>query len=357
MATSQFTIYSSADVYGPGPVSGVTGSLLTILDACLVNGYGSGSSYYKPAAGWTKPFANSASIGCYKQGSGSQYTMLVNDVGQQSFGGRDALVVGWKLLLNLSSSIPMSSQNLGTGYGQFPLPAQSLVSGSVVWKKSNAADNTIRNWIIAADAYTMYMWIADGVTAGVYSQYGFGDFYSLANTSDRNCCFIIGRGIIESVIQPGYDMGDAIALGPHYAAPSVPQITIGFAGHYISGLTSGFGGSVRFAKKGDATFSSGSNAGGVPNVIYGSQSGVLASPNQSDNKFHLSYVWVVEETTVSLRGKFRGYYQVLHSAANFTDGQIINGSGDFIGKTFLIITRGFNNGFWAIETSPTVITN
>jgi len=356
MPVSQFTIYTSADVYGPGFVNGLTGSLLTVLDACLVNGYGSGSSYYKPAAGWTKQFANSASIGCYKPASGSQCTMLVNDVGQQAFTGRDALVVGWKLLANLSSSILVSSQSLGTGWGQFPLPAQSLVSGSVVWKKSNTADNVGRNWIIAADAYTMYMWIADAVTAGQYSQYGFGDFYSLAGTSDNNRCFIIGRGIIASVTVIGTDMGDCISLGPWFT-PIATQLTIGFAGHYLAGPMSGFGGSVRFTKKGDSTISSGGNQGGTPNVIFAAQAGIISAPNPTDNKYHLSPIWVVEEISSALRGKLRGYYQVMHLVAGFTDGQTINGSGDFAGRTFLIIRTGSNSGFWAIETTPTVLTN
>jgi len=357
MATSQFTIYSSADLFGPGPVSGVTGSLLPVLDACLVNGYGSGSSYYKPAAGWTKPFANSASIGCYKQASGSQYTMLVNDAGQHAFTGRDANVVGWKLLANLSSSIIISSQSLGTGWGQFPLPAQSLGSGSVVWKKSSTADATTRGWIIAADAYTMYMWILDGTATAQYSQYGFGDFYSLGGTADNNRCFIIGRGIIASVTQAGYDMGDAISLGSWWAGPVTSQLSIGFAGHYIAGPASGFGGSIRFTKKGDSTLSTAGTTGGVPSIIYGAQSGVLSAPNATDNKFYLSYVWLIEEPTYALRGKLRGYYQMCHPVGNFADGQIINGSGDFAGKIFLIIKSGVVGGFWAIETSPTVITN
>ena len=71
MPNSQFTIYTATDIGGPGLLTGVTGSLINILNACLVNGYTS-----KSAAGWTKPFADiSASAGslpyyaCFKQAS------------------------------------------------------------------------------------------------------------------------------------------------------------------------------------------------------------------------------------------------------------------------------------------------
>ena len=65
---SQFTIYSSSDVGGPGLITGTTGSLITVLDACLVNGYSG-----KSAAGWTKPLGTlSGSISAYQQGSGSK---------------------------------------------------------------------------------------------------------------------------------------------------------------------------------------------------------------------------------------------------------------------------------------------
>ena len=87
MTTNQFTIYTANDVQGPGFLNGTTGSLIAILNACLVNGYGTGS-YYKAPVGWTKPLPDvSSSVGslpilaCYQQGTGSQFTLFVNDSG------------------------------------------------------------------------------------------------------------------------------------------------------------------------------------------------------------------------------------------------------------------------------------
>ena len=45
------TLYRSSDGSAPGAYSNTVSSLITILDACLVNGYGA-----KVAAGWTKAF-------------------------------------------------------------------------------------------------------------------------------------------------------------------------------------------------------------------------------------------------------------------------------------------------------------
>ena len=58
-----------------------------------------------------------------------------------------------------------------------------------------------------------------------------------------------------------------------------------------------------------------------------------------------------------MRGKYRGRYHLCHPAADFSDGQIIQGGGDFAGKTFMVIKLGPNNGMWALEISPTVPTN
>jgi hypothetical protein len=43
VANSQFTIYTSNDLGAP-QLNGLTGSLLTVLDAVLINGYGTKTS-------------------------------------------------------------------------------------------------------------------------------------------------------------------------------------------------------------------------------------------------------------------------------------------------------------------------
>jgi hypothetical protein len=53
-------VYKSSDASAP-VLTGAVGSLVALLDACLVNGYGA-----LAAAGWTKAFT-AANKGAYKQ--------------------------------------------------------------------------------------------------------------------------------------------------------------------------------------------------------------------------------------------------------------------------------------------------
>src|SRR6267142_3788080 len=133
---SQFTQYSSLDASAP-VLSGSAGALLTVLDAILVNGYGS-----KSAAGWSKPIANAGSIGSYKNGTGStQLGLVINDNGANVTSTfKEAWATGWESVAGVGASV-------GSGTGQFPTPAQLLTTGHVVIRKSLTADATARNWV------------------------------------------------------------------------------------------------------------------------------------------------------------------------------------------------------------------
>ena len=331
MATSQFTIYSSLDQYGPGYLNGLTGSLITVLDACLVNGYTG-----KPAAGWSKPFANSGSvIGCYKQGSGSKFTLFINDNGPNVTAvGKEAWATGWETLI--SSSVPC-----GTGSGQFPLPSQVLTTGHVVIRKSNTADTILRPWIIYGDASTFHLFIFTGDapnSVAAYSYFHFGDIYSLAGSSDIWRCLIVGRNTENYSLQLNEDVINA-------------QANTVLTGHYMARTFGGSGqGSINVGKIADV---SKSNVGGAYQIGYG---GVMAGPNPMDNQFYFSPIWIVENSAY-LRGRLRGMYSGCHALGTFADGQYLSGSNDFAGKIFRIVKPGYTNGYFTMETSNTIETN
>ena len=354
MATSQFTIYTSADTGGPGLINGITGSLLSVLDACLVNGYTG-----HPAAGWTKPFANfSGALGCYKQPTGSMLTLFVNDGGGNlTAKGEEAWACGYESLTYLTGSgtgsgvIFTGSYGNGQGYGQFPLPAQLLSTGHVVWRKSVTADTTGRTWMVAADSSSMYLWIQTGDTVGVYYHGAFGDFYSLRGPIDLYRCHIYGRITENTAVAIANDWTDGIAS---WNSSEINQIGTAQPGHFLDRTMGGTGASIAYTKKGDV-----SAIIGIVNSApqYSPIGRSIQTPNSADNSLYLSPLWIVEPTVVLLRGRFRGLYQVCHSISNFSDGQLINGSGDFAGKTLMIIRQGPNAGFWALEVSATVETN
>ena len=66
-------VYRWDDPSAPVLSSPSAGSLIGVLDACLVNGYGS-----KAAAGWTKAFSGTK-LAAYRQGGGSMCYLRIDD--------------------------------------------------------------------------------------------------------------------------------------------------------------------------------------------------------------------------------------------------------------------------------------
>jgi hypothetical protein len=356
MATSQFTIYTSSDAGGPGLITGITGSLLSVLDACLVNGYGT-----QPGAGWTKPFANfSGALGCYKQPTGSALTLFVNDGGGNlSAVGQEAWACGYEVLTYLTGSgngsgvIFTGSYGNGQGFGQFPLPSQLLSTGHVVWRKSTSANTVGRSWIIAADSSSMYLWIQTGDTAGMYYHGAFGDFYSLKGPTDLYRCHIYGRNVenTNGGASSAQDWTDSLSA---WNNNNLNALTIAQPGHFLDRNSGGSGASIAYTKKGDSGLG-GSCQNNTPASVP--IQGILQTPNGADNSLYLSPIWIVEPLNLSYRGRLRGIVQICHPTSNFSDGQIIQGSGDYNGKSYIIIKQGPTSGMWGLETSPTVETN
>lgn len=357
MPLSQFTIYSSSDPFGPGPLTGTTGSLIPVLDACLVNGYGTGQ-YAKPAAGWRKPLGNvSAScVSAYQQISGSGMTLFINDNAVTGLGARVAMATGWVSASALVGNAT-NANNVGAGWGQFPLPWQALTTGCISWFKSATNDTTQRSWIIAADAYTMYIWFADGQSSGFYYHGGFGDFYSQYGVSDLGRCLLFGKYTNTTNNIANFEMSDLITGGLTGGNSGTSNLFSYMPGHYVARGPGGNGASMRFCKKGDWAVAVNNINGGNEAALCATMTGCLPCPNPTDNSYYLSPIWVVDPAAVGLRGRYRGIWQVCHAVNNFTNGQIIKGSGANAGKTFMIVTEGYNGGFWAVETSPTVWTN
>jgi len=356
MPVSQFTIYSSADLQGPGYLNGLTGSLVRILDACLVDGYGTGS-YFKSGSGWIKQFANSGSadgrpvFGAWTQKSGSGFTLFVNDYGISAAGGNEASVTGWEQL-NQIGPVGSASVHAGVGINQFPTPSQLLTTGRVVWRKSALQGAVSRSWIMAADASTMYMWVKPGDAPGTqYNHFGFGDFYSLAGTNDRWRCFVYGKGTDNSSnIENNSDYCETISMGPWQGTAN--QLATVQTGHYIARSAGGGGNSIPFSKKGDSTV----GVLGVSGINGCSIGGSLPCP-ALDNFLYMSPLYVVENSPITIRGKLRGLYQIGHPYTSFYDGQIISGSADYTNKVFMVVGFSGINSFWAVEISPTLDTN
>jgi hypothetical protein len=319
----QFTIYTSSDGSAPS-LTGQTGALLTVLDAILVNGYGA-----KSAAGWSKPFSNASSIGCYKNSvSGTGFGVVINDSGPNGTSTfKEAWATGWESIAGVGSPV-------GSGSGQFPTAAQLLTSGHVVIRKSATADSTVRTWICFADAYTFYLFILDGTTGGVYQSFMFGDIYSLKTTSDAYRCMIIG-GATENA-------------GSNNAVDNSSSVANTCTGHFMPRTYGGGGTSITCGKAGD-----------IGKGAAGGLGGIVQTPNGPDGAYYLSPIWVSENSASTVRGRLRGLWHNCHAAGGFSDGQTFSGAGDFAGKTFQCVKQGTSASpaCFVLETSATLETN
>lgn len=333
MAASQFKVYTSSDVGGPGLLTGAAGTLGAILKACLVDGYSG-----HPAAGWSCPVAAASNIYSFQLGAGSTGCgFVLNDNGPNGTSTfKEAWITGWESISGVGSPV-------GSGTGQFPTPAQLLTSGHAVIRKSATADSTGRSWVIFADAYTLHLFIATGDSAGIYGGVYFGDFYSLKSTTDTYRCCLISVAVENTA---------ANATGTGVAYGSTSLATASLAGHFIARSFGGGGTSITAGKHGDAAKQSG----------VSSLAGNLQTPNGPDNSYYISPIYLTESVASCVRGRLRGLYQLCHAPAGFADGQTIAGAGDFAGKEFYILRDAYAGTQPAavpilIETSATVETN
>lgn len=305
------TVYKSTD--GSAPVlTGTAGDLVNLLDKCLVAGYGSQSG-----AGWSKPFT-AANKAVFRQGGGNQMYLDVDDSAAAT--AKEARAKGYEVMTAVA-----------TGTNPFPTVAQS--TNGLFIRKSTTADATARVWILIADDRSFYLFVLTADTAGTYFTFHFGDFYSML-VGDSYRTHIIARSTENSGL---------------VSVENLDQISTTLAGtlfgHYQARSSVGTGTSRAFGKHGDRVKGSATTL-----------TGTVPYPNPTDGGLYLSPLWITDPNSSpanAIRGRMRGFYQVLHDIANFNDLDTFTGVGDYAGKTFLLIKQGGNAGIYCIETSNT----
>ena len=272
-----FQMYTSGDAAGPGALTGQANSLILLLRAILVDGYGA-----IPAAGWSEPIAAAGNCAAFRPGAGTRFGLFVNDNGPNATSTyKEAWVTGWESVSGIAAPV-------GSGTGQFPTAAQLLTTGHGVCRKSASADAVGRDWVAFADPYTCYLFIASGdaVGSGTYT-YGytmlfFGDFYSVKSTDDDY------RGMIVCRTTENVSSNNVEGFGSQVAAPTTTAPT----GFYLARSYGGAGGSVAASHQGDY----GKNTAAV-------YAGVVQYPNGPDNSLYLSPIWIFEPTSGTTRGR------------------------------------------------------
>jgi hypothetical protein len=332
-------IYKSTD--GSAPVlTGQAGSLTTLLDAVLVNGYGS-----QTAAGWSINQTTTNKRG-YKQnltGSNNSSGMLlyVDDTAAGTGGAKEARVCGFE---TMSAITP-------TGTGQFPTAAQSSIgTGFLIIRKSTTADATARAWTIIANGQTIYLFIESGDTTAATALalattgFAFGDFKSY-KTSDQYAVMIIGR-VTENT---GSSLSDAMQMTLMSTTGSSVTLSDTNFGHFIARSWTGVGSSVRCAKREDMSkwlysftnspangqWTSGGTTAGGGNSSMGRYPGVVAwpFPNGPDGGIHLSPLYLSHSG--ALRGYLSGLWAPLHDRPLVHAETVTFSGGNLSGKSMI----------------------
>jgi len=295
---------------------------LSVSAATLSGGGGTDS---KLGLGWTKPFTGSPAVAqaVYRQGSSGMY-LQVDDAGPGSGGPREARCWGWEAMTAWA-----------TGTGQFPLPAQTA-STAVVFRKSSTLDSQARPWMLIGDNRTFYLLIQEGSAVGNWCGHGFGDFFSFV-AGDAYKCMILAKDSENTTTLTASPFGQQQGVANGGNMPS--------GGHWLPRNFTGLGGSTAFTKGGDGVLSGSS----VTNML-----GIMAFPNGSDGGLYVAPVRIIDGSTpggttsgnLNLRGRLRGFYHAPYPITAFSDGDTFNGSGEYAGRSFLIVkgVHGNNPG-------------
>lgn len=314
------TIYRSSDASAP-VLSGTAGTLVNVLDACLVNGYGA-----KAAAGWAKAFS-STNIAAYRAATGSRMYLRVDDTSAQ-----EARISGFE---------SMSGASAGTG--QYPNSAQ--LPGGLFVRKSETSDATARPWVVVATGTCFYFlvqsnssdWTVATTTTNLSGQFFFGDLISY-KPGDLYHSLIIGA------TATGTDRGN---LGNIQKSMSFTAIS----GHYMPRNHLQIGGSIQVAKVIISDFS-------TAYTVIGAASSYPVFPDSVSGGMLLSPLVIVEGsdggTRFAVRGLLPGLWAPLHNMPmNHAD--VLDGSGDMAGKQFLMFNTSTSSslGRAALEISNT----
>ena len=310
------TVYRWDDPDAPVLSNPSAGSLIGVLDACLVNGYTG-----KPAVGWTKAFSGT-NVAAYRQGAGSMCYLRVND----GTGLFKATARGYE-----------SMTDIDTGVNAFPTTAQ-LANGvyAAIGIATTAAN---KPWIVVADNKRFYLWVGVSLTTAVdiststtwQGMFFFGDVISF-RPGDTYCCQIIGS--------------DSASNNTERFAINAALTTVN-VGSFITRNAAQVAGSVNNGRFFDYY---GSNS----SAVIGLSSGV-AYPDPISGGINLGRVHVTNgAATKGVRGRMPGLFAPLNALPG-NNGDTFSGAGDLAGRTFILLDcgSGTTRGRVALETSDT----
>lgn len=287
------TIYKSTDAGAP-TLTGTVGSLTTVLDAVLVNGYGSGENA-KAGAGWTLEFTGTNKCVYRNNPSiGSGGYLRVDDNATSPGNARHAWLRAYESMTDIDS-----------GTGTTPTTTQ-LTNGAILFK-SSTLDSTARAWMVVATEKWFYFFVNIPSTTsnnftGVPNYPIFcGDYVSVKAGDNFN--FMIGASS-----QTSYTGGSPTAYSALCAAS------------YLSASAAPYGWTLRSFSGSSGAVACGAARVNTNEAIYGN---LGSYPHPVTNGLLINKIPIKEEAEMTFRGYFPNVYAPLHQDP-FTEGTVLS---------------------------------
>lgn len=374
MATDTSVKYFNSAMVGAPTLSGTAGALISILDACLVNGFGAvtlsslvvasnvatgtvSAGHNFSMVGATGPVVtiagatpsslngewriasvpNSttftfATIGISDQTATGTITATRSPMGfSKVYSGtnkavyRANAVTSTRLYLRVDDATDAqwaylrgyeTMSDVDTGTNPFPS------SGEVYHYKSSAASSATRSWNLFGDGHFFHLSAQTDATNWPGAA-GFGDLVSY-NSADAYGCMIYGHSAKSATSTNMVNLSVADQAG-QYIARAVSQIgtSTGFGKHSNPKMTS-FGNSV--------------------NLLY---------PDAATNGLVVYPVEIWESNGITIRGKFPGIYCPMHHYTSLTHGGVYDGVSGLSSSRSIIIQACHTNNQYRVAIDIT----
>jgi hypothetical protein len=313
-------VYRSTDASAP-VLTGAVGSLIGLLDAVLVNGYGA-----KSPLGWTKAFTGT-NLASYKQpvSTTNSFYLDVDNSTAGASGSWYAKVRGYETMTAV-----------GTGTNPFPTVAQLA---TMYWEHSQETlSATSVQWMVVGTNKMFYLWIKM-ISTDINAPNGdFGDMYCFGDmTSFR-------AGDAYNTMIMGKINRQTVTTQSSFAIDVTTNVGAATSGHYITRSFTQNGASVTCGKTTD-------NAKGNAQLGIGfGNSTALLYPNNPDGGLYMAPIWIHEDSTRALRGVLPGLWAPLHNKPLVTH-DTFPGTGNLAGKSFEALTTKS----WVTTLSATAV--
>jgi hypothetical protein len=270
--------YYTSDMAGAPSITHAYSTLIAVLDACLVNGFGD-----HPAAGFSKVYS-ATNLAVYRTNAveGNRYYLRVND----GVASSSAIIHGYRSMTGVS-----------TGSGKFPS------ADAYVFKRSDSGN---RPWALFTDGQTIHFYVSPAGSS--YSGgFCFGDIISYTNNDTYN-----------------------VALIASASAGTSAQLNLNVSGTgTMSWLAGGYA-------QGGSPAEMGRYSHGASPTWFSNSQQLYPAPATGQLMVARVECWEVDN---QFRGLLPGLFNPVHTnSAGLTQGALLTDPINFPGRTFFIQT-------------------